>query len=360
MNRPFEPLRSPAKKSNKTPSRLKMPTLAIVKKSNASFDPSYTPVAVFVGGTSGVGQGMVEAFARYVQGRAHIIVLGRNEHAAADILARLPRPDGADGWTHEFIPCDVSLMANVRAVCAQISAKVKRINFLVMTTGYSSMVNIGITSEGLDLHLALRYYQRYVFIQELLPLLQAAHVLSEDAKVMCVLGAGRGSPKRPIDLHNLGNTVKPRVGNFKVAMRSMIASSGYTDAMLAYFAAQNPGIAFTHIHPGIVRTPTMGADFGGLLTPVSWLINLILRFIAVPQEECAEHMLYGLFNGDRGLFLRDRYGDVVSSLEFDAPVELDENDETSVLNGIPMNGYGASDMGVRRIIEHSEAVTRSH
>jgi hypothetical protein len=50
---------------------------------------------------------------------------------------------------------------------------------------------------------------------------------------MSVLGAGLGSPKRPIDLENLGNTVKPRNGRFSVAMRSMIMSSGYTDAMLA-------------------------------------------------------------------------------------------------------------------------------
>ncbi|KAJ7022555.1 hypothetical protein C8F04DRAFT_1223860 [Mycena alexandri] len=335
-----------------------MPTLAIVKKFNVSFDASYAPVAVFVGGTSGVGQGMVEAFARSVHGRAHIIIVGRNGYAAADIIARLPRPD-EDGWKHEFVSCDASLMANVRALCAEIRAKVKRINFLVITTGYSSMVNIGITSEGLDLHLALRYYQRYVFIHELLPLVQAAHSLSEDSKILCVLGAGRGSPKRPIDLNNLGNTVNPRAGGFTVALRSMIASSGYTDAMLAHFAAQNPGIAFTHIHPGVVRTPTMGADFSGLLTPVSWLINFILHFIAVPQEECAEHMLYALFNGERGLFLRDRYGDVVSALEFEAPVELGESVETSVLNGVPMKGYGASDIGVRRIIEHSETVTRT-
>ncbi|KAJ7160397.1 hypothetical protein C8R46DRAFT_956569 [Mycena filopes] len=307
-----------------------MPTPAIVKNANATFQLSYVPVAVFVGGTSGVGQGMVEAFAHYVQGRAHIIIVGRNEHAAADIIARLPKPDRDEaGWKHEFLQCDVSLMANVRAACADIRARVARVNFVVLTAGYSSMVNIGITSEGLDLHLAMRYYQRYVFVKELLPLVQAASALSEDAKIINVLGAGRGSPKRPIDLDNFGNTVKPRVGGFSVALRSMIASSGYTDAMLAHFAAQNPAIAFTHIHPGIVRTPNMGADFGGFFgTPFSWLINTILRAIAVSQDECAEHMLYALFTGDRGLFLRDRYGDVVSALQFEAPVELGENAET--------------------------------
>ncbi|KAJ7236875.1 hypothetical protein B0H12DRAFT_122886 [Mycena haematopus] len=343
-----------------------MPTQAIVKASNASFAPSYIPVAIFVGGTSGVGQGMVEAFARYVQGRAHIIIVGRNEHAAASILARLPKPawDSAgaetDEWKHEFVPCDVSLMANVRAACAEIRAKCTRVNFLVLTAAYNSMVNPAMTSEGLDLHLAMRYYQRFVFIQELLSLLQAARARSEDTKVMSVLGAGLGSPKRPIDLENLGNTVKPRKGRFTVAMRSSIMSSGYTDAMLAHFATQNPGIAFTHIHPGIVRTNGLRAvaDFDGLLTPLSWILNFILPFFAVSQDECAEHMLYALFTGERGLFLRDRYGNAVSQLVFDSPVELGDSPATSVLNGVPMLGYGASDLGVRRIVEQSEAVTR--
>ncbi|KAJ6526673.1 hypothetical protein B0H19DRAFT_1243430 [Mycena capillaripes] len=336
-----------------------MPITAVAKVSNTAFSLSYLPVAIFVGGTSGVGQGMVEAFARYVEGRAHIIILGRNEHAAAEIIARLPKPNEGDasGWKHEFIACDVSLMAHVRAACAEIRTKVERINFLVMTAGYNSMVNIAITSEGLDLHLAMRYYQRYVFIKELLPLVKAAQAFSQAAKVMSVLGAGRGSPKRPIDLENLGNTVKPREGRFTVALRSMIISSGYTDAMLAHFASQNPAIAFTHIHPGVVRTSALHVDFDGLLTPLSWILNFILPFLGVSQDECAEHMLYALFTNERGLFICDRYGDAHSQLAFEVPVELGENRETSVLNGVPMTGYGASDLGVHRIVAHSEAVT---
>ncbi|KAJ7443810.1 hypothetical protein FB451DRAFT_1056649 [Mycena latifolia] len=307
-----------------------MPTPDVVKASNSASSFSYVPVAVFVGGTSGVGQGMVEAFARYLHGRAHIIIVGRNEHAAAEIIERFPKPAAgeADGWTHEFVACDVSLMANVHAACEVIRAKVTRVNFLVLTAGYGSMVNIALTSEDLDLHLAMRYYHRYVFIQKLLPLLQNAHDLMQDAKVMSVLGAGRGSPKRPLDLANLGNTVKPRVGRFSVALRSMIMSSGYTDAMLAHFAACTPAIAFTHIHPGVVRTSSLGVDFDGLLTPLTWILNWIIPFFSVSQDECAEHMLYALFDGERGLFIRDRYGNAISSQVFEAPATLGESEET--------------------------------
>ncbi|KAJ7203542.1 hypothetical protein GGX14DRAFT_651553 [Mycena pura] len=445
---------------------------------------------------------MAEGFARYVGGRAHIITVGRNEHAAADIIARFPTPaTGGEEWTHELVPCDsvdelgketgdaikpvtdlllvdltsfsetmahqpywtirprsflpffassdpscsrsgpmalphpISPHASrsagigenweeggratrrrpyrrvppskhvkqqdpkriVTALCRHprrspgrsidhavdevygnemvtglqdrsidrppyeqnvlIRAKVRRVNFLVITAGYGSMVNVAITTEGLDMHLAMLYYQRFVFIEELLPLVQAAHVLGQDAKIMSVLSAGRGSPSRPLDLANLGNTIKQCTGRFTVALRSIIMSSGYTDAMLAHFAARNSGIAFTHIHPGIVRTHALHADFDGLLTPLSWLLNWLVPLFAVSQDECAEHMLYALFTGARGLFIRDRYGNVVSTKEFDAPVELGDSEETSVLDGTPMPGYGASDRGVHAVVAHTEAVT---
>ncbi|KAJ6628230.1 hypothetical protein B0H10DRAFT_1905153 [Mycena sp. CBHHK59/15] len=339
-----------------------MPSLPIAKASNATFSPTYLPIAVFVGGTSGVGQGIVEAFARYVHGRAHIIIVGRNEHAAEEIIEGLPKPADVDGWRHEFLHCDVTLMSNVRAACTTIQQKVGRLNFLILTAGYASMAHVAQTSEGLDLHLSMRYYQRYVFTKELLPLLTAARQRGEDARVMSVLGAGRGSPERPIDLDNLGNT-KNRTGRIGTAMRSIVASSGYTDAMMAHFAARNPEIAFTHIHPGVVRT-SFRADFDGLLTPLSWLINFILPFIAISQNECAEYMLYALFTGERGIFICSKTGDVISAHAFDAPLQqLDEGSSTAhttgVLNGVQLKGYGASDVGVVRIIQHTEEVTRA-
>ncbi|KAJ7797436.1 hypothetical protein B0H13DRAFT_1468621, partial [Mycena leptocephala] len=67
-----------------------MPTLVAVRASNATWDPSYTPVGVFVGGTSGIGEGIAEAFARHTKGNAHIILNHRRRQTA--ILARLEKP----------------------------------------------------------------------------------------------------------------------------------------------------------------------------------------------------------------------------------------------------------------------------
>ena len=205
-----------------------MPSLDTVKASNAAYALSYLPVAIFTSGTSGIGKAMAEAFARYTNGRAHIIIIGRNRSAGEAIVASFPKPQ-EHGWTHEFIPCDASLMSNVRSTCAALSRRLTRINYLVLAAGYMSFTATEETSEGLDRQLALRYYSRYVFVECLLPLLDAARSGGEDARVMSVLGGGRASR---VDLGDLG-VRKARKGWFGFAgFKAAIQSVGYNDLMM--------------------------------------------------------------------------------------------------------------------------------
>lgn len=47
--------------------------------------------------------------------------------------------------------------------------------------------------EGLDKKFCLHFYSRFKFVTELAPLLQAAKDAGEEARVVTVMGAGRGS-----------------------------------------------------------------------------------------------------------------------------------------------------------------------
>jgi NAD(P)-dependent dehydrogenase (short-subunit alcohol dehydrogenase family) len=177
-----------------------MPSLSAVRAFNAAFSPSYTPVAIFVGGTSGIGRGMAEAFARHTKGNAHIVLVGRNRAAAESILATFPQPTIA-GATHEFVECDVTLMKNVHRVASELRARIPRINFLVPTPGVLTMNGRNETAEGIDRKLAVHYYGRWRFIRDLIPALESAQDAGEDAKIISVLGAGDGGK---IDLDDLG------------------------------------------------------------------------------------------------------------------------------------------------------------
>ncbi|KAJ7690195.1 hypothetical protein B0H17DRAFT_1011623 [Mycena rosella] len=298
-----------------------MPTLAEAKSSNESYTPNYVPVAIFAGGTSGIGQAMAEAFARYTRGRAHIILIGRNADSAGRVISGFPIPEQEDGWRHEFIACDATRMREIRATCAALRARLSHINFLVLSAGFNSFATSKETSEGLDYHLALRYYSRYVYINELLPLLVKAHERGQQTHAMTIMGAGLGVPISTDDIgldKARAQTIKPLKGVMLsfAAMKGMGYSPGYNDALVAYFACRNPGIAFTHVHPGFVKTSGLHTDAGWLLSPISWLYELVM-------EICAEYMLQALLDAKRGLFLRSPTANIISTHVFDAPVDFD-------------------------------------
>ncbi|KAJ6526712.1 hypothetical protein B0H19DRAFT_1196841 [Mycena capillaripes] len=171
-----------------------MPSLSAAKEFNATFRPASLPVAVFVGGTPGIGRATAEAFAHYTKGNAHIIIVGRNKGAAESILASFPRPSTPTGWKHEFVGCEASLMKNIGAFTGVLLKRVPKINFLVISSGYASLLGGHDTEESIDHQLALRYYGRWKFISDLVPALRAAAEGGEAAKVMSILDTASGMP----------------------------------------------------------------------------------------------------------------------------------------------------------------------
>jgi NAD(P)-dependent dehydrogenase (short-subunit alcohol dehydrogenase family) len=165
------------------------------------YSPQYTPTAVFVGGTAGIGRGMVETFGRRTKGDANIIIIGRNRAAAEEILAELPKSKNPN-VKHEFIQCDVSRMKNVHQATQQLLSRHPKINFLVLTAGLISTKGRNETEEGLDVKLAVHYYSKWAFINGLMPALEKAIDEKEDGKVVSVFSAGQGKGK--IDMDDLG------------------------------------------------------------------------------------------------------------------------------------------------------------
>jgi NAD(P)-dependent dehydrogenase (short-subunit alcohol dehydrogenase family) len=179
-------------------------SLSVVRAANAKYAPAYIPHALFVGGTSGIGQAMAQAFARYTNGNANIILCGRNRAAAEAIINSFPKPivqDGAEKPVHEFVHCDATLMKNVEATANELLARLPKLNYLVLSPGIMVFRGRDETEEGIDRKLAVHYYARWKFIHDLLPLLRKAKDAGQDAKVFSVLAAGKGGG---IDLDDLG------------------------------------------------------------------------------------------------------------------------------------------------------------
>jgi len=170
-----------------------MPPLHVAQTFNASYFSkiSYTPVAVFIGGTAGIGEATIRALARYLHGRVHVILLARTQKSGERVLSSLEKPnDVSVEVMREFIYCDASLMSSVHTACLEITRLLEtrlpklgiqttKINYLVFSAAHSNLLKSFWTEEGIDKQLAVRYYHRFKATYELLPLLRNAKDLGE-------------------------------------------------------------------------------------------------------------------------------------------------------------------------------------
>lgn len=200
-----------------------MPSITDTRAANAAFQPSYVPVMVVTGGTAGIGQAMAETLAKHLQGRVHIVIVGRNKKAAEAIISSLPKSQHADS-TYEFYQCDLTLMKNVHAMAEDLNNRLPKVNFLVHCAAVVGVGGRAETEEGIDVKLASRYYARWKLTYELLPLLRNAKDLGETASVITVLGAGLGSE---IDLEDLG------LKKTYTGLKAMVQSTAYNDLMIS-------------------------------------------------------------------------------------------------------------------------------
>ncbi|TFK25438.1 NAD(P)-binding protein [Coprinopsis marcescibilis] len=279
-----------------------MPKLAAVRSANiraASVLKANPPVAVVVGGTSGIGQGMTEAFARFTNGNAHIVIVGRNRQSAETILSQLPKPTDSSSWSHEFVQCDATLMKNVQKASQEILQRHSKINFLIMSPGYSTTEGRTETEEGIDRKLAVHYYARWKFIDQLLPALKNANNSGEESKVMSVFAAGAGGE---INVDDLG-----LVKTFSLKNAALQAPT-YNDLMAEEYASRNPGLTFIHSIPGFVNTNLASNSPSASIRAFAFLMDIMSPLITT-QDECGEYMWNGVFQHTSGVFRTDSHGE---------------------------------------------------
>jgi NAD(P)-dependent dehydrogenase (short-subunit alcohol dehydrogenase family) len=121
-----------------------MVQLAIVRECNATLANRESLVAVFVGGTQGIGEYSIRALtAAYGKsgGKLRLYIVGRNEAAAAKIISDSQQicPSG----TFQFVRAnDIALLKDVDRVCVEImelekkASETPKVDILVMTQGY--------------------------------------------------------------------------------------------------------------------------------------------------------------------------------------------------------------------------------
>ncbi|KAH7146124.1 hypothetical protein EDB81DRAFT_856624 [Dactylonectria macrodidyma] len=238
-------------------------------------------VAVFVGGTSGIGEAAVKAFAKWsIEAKAYVV--GRNAASAAQTLAacRALSPSS----TFEFIQQDIVLLKDVDTVCSRIAEAESKVDLLYMTPDIPTFSGRcpPETEEHIDRLMSLRYYGRMRFIYNFLPLLERALT----PRVVSVFG-----PKRfeyGLDLDDLG--LKEHYGNIAAYSHCSLMNT----LCMEQYAARHPAVSFVHVYPGLVLTTNViSGNLPWIVRKlIQWAIYPMLYLFAQSYDEAGDRMMF--------------------------------------------------------------------
>ncbi|KAL9092512.1 MAG: hypothetical protein Q9165_004316 [Trypethelium subeluteriae] len=231
-------------------------------------------VAVFAGGTSGVGETTVRQFAKYAT-RPRVYIIGRSGEAGERIVGECKalNPEG----TFIFMKRETSLIRNVDEICHELTGKEEVINLLFLSVG---TLQIGMkTEEGLHYSAALGTYGRSRFISNLLPLIRRATGLRRVVSVF--QGTYEGEIKMT-DFQGWNLGLRENQGHK--------ASIATLDLEAHHKAA--PEVSFVHNFPGAVESGIGRGSIGGLMRVLKTIQTLIGPLVNIPLVEAGDRHVF--------------------------------------------------------------------
>ena len=264
-----------------------MVTIKAIHAANALLTDSTIPrVAVFAGGTSGIGKFAIRALVAAGHPiRIYLVGRASTADSAAAFIAELRavNPRAEIVWTE----AEIALLADVRRVCELIKGKEPRVDLLFVSAGYAPFGGRReVTAEGVGLVQSLEYYSRVLFVLGLLPALKAA----EAGRVVSVL-AGGTERVAALRVEDMDLEEKGVFGD--VAAQSHFAA--LNTVALDKLAEENPGLVFIHSWPGWVDTGNArrGVEEGSWMEwIVKWLLEPVVRRFSFSHEDSGQRYLF--------------------------------------------------------------------
>ncbi|MGA8941083.1 MAG: SDR family NAD(P)-dependent oxidoreductase [Acidobacteriaceae bacterium] len=135
----------------------------------ATYPSLQTRVVLVTGGASGIGESIVEAFARQ---RSQVVFLDIQEDAAKRLVGRLLEA-GLDA--PGFLPCDVTDCDAIRRVVGEVIQRYGRVDVLVNNAGNDTRHSVeSVSSASWDAGMAVNLKHQFFMAQAVAPSMRAA------------------------------------------------------------------------------------------------------------------------------------------------------------------------------------------
>ncbi len=238
-------------------------------------------VVVITGATSGIGQVAAE---RLASRGARLVLVARDKARGEATLGRLrPVPSGAGlrelapDIAHRVHYADLSRLAQMKQVAAEIAAAEPRIDVLINNAG-ALFNSRRVTEDGLELTFALNHMAYFVLTHGLRERL----VASAPARVINT--SSNAHRRARVDFEDLQSA--NGYNGFKVYSRSKLLNILFTRELARRLAGT--GVTANCLHPGFVAT-RFGDESGGLF---SYVIRIAKKITAISPEDGAETLVY--------------------------------------------------------------------
>jgi NAD(P)-dependent dehydrogenase (short-subunit alcohol dehydrogenase family) len=228
-------------------------------------------VVVITGATSGIGQVAAEQLAEL---GARMVLVARDKTRGEAALARLS--ERGPGAVHSVHYADLSRVAEMKRVAAEIAAAEPRVDVLINNAG-ALFGSRQVTADGLELTFATNHVAYFVLTRGLLDRLTAA------APARVVNTSSDAHKGNRLDFNDL--QFANNYSGFKVYGTSKLANILYTRELARRLAGT--GVTANCLHPGFVAT-RFGDQSGGML---SVGVKLAKNF-AISPEKGAKTIVY--------------------------------------------------------------------
>jgi NAD(P)-dependent dehydrogenase (short-subunit alcohol dehydrogenase family) len=225
---------------------------------------------VITGATSGIGQVAAEKLAAM---GARLVLVARDKTRGEAELGRLRSL--TPGINHAIHYADLSRLAEVKRVAAEIAAVEPRIDVLINNAG-ALFGTRHVTSDGLELTFATNHMSYFILTYGLRERLRA----SAPARVVNVASDAHKGKK--LDFSDLQSN---NFNGFGVYGRSKLCNILFTRELARRW--NGTGVTANSLHPGFVST-RFGDESGGLLS----LGVRAAKMFAISPEKGAETIIY--------------------------------------------------------------------